>query len=193
MVKPLIASLALVLIGWTSSSAAVDADALWLPLSYQELAPALRKIALAVEADDRCTKVLRGKLHASSQRDKPIYHITCRGSDRHTFAVKVDGLTQDMEFQGAAPAEIKGYSEKRIQAAWNKCEEFLQKKTRFMRNMSRLQQGRPIPDTSELGAVTLVLDFNAEDLQGKPLRYRASCYASNDVPAKLKIGPRPKP
>jgi len=172
---------------------AVDAQSLWLPASYQELAPGLREIALAVEADERCVKVMRGTLHASSQRHIPVYNITCRGADRRTFAVVVDGLTADMEFQGDAPVEIKGFDEKRIQAAWQKCEVFLQKKTRFMHSMKRLQQGRPAPDSSQLGAVTFILDFDAEDLQGKPLHYRATCFASNDVPAKLSIGPRPKP
>jgi len=172
---------------------ALNAQALWLPASYQELAPSLRKMALAVEEDERCVKVLRGSLHASSKREAPIYNITCRGADRRTFAVIVDGLSADMEFQGDAPVEIRGFDEKRIQAAWQKCEEYLQKKTRFMHNMKRLQQGRPTPDGSQLGAVTFVLDFDAEDLQGKPLRYRATCFASNDVPAKLSIGPRPKP
>lgn len=172
---------------------ALNAQSLWLPTSYQELAPSLRKMALAVEDDERCVKVLRGSLHKSSQRQSPVFSITCRGADRRTFAVIVDGLTSEMEFQGDAPVEIKGFDEKRIQAAWEKCEEYLQKKTRFMHQMKRLKQGRPTPDSSQLGAVTFVLDFDAEDLQGKPLHYRATCFASNDVPAKLSIGPRPKP
>jgi len=177
----------------SASVFAVGALSLWLPASYQDLAPGLRKMALAVEGDERCVKVVRGTLHASSQRQTPVYNITCRGADRRTFAVIVDGLTAEMKFQGDAPAVIRGFDEKRIQAAWQKCEEYLQKKTRFMHNMKRLQQGRPTPDSTHVGAVTFLLDFDAEDLQGKPLQYRATCFASNDVPAKLSISPRPKP
>jgi hypothetical protein len=172
---------------------AVGAQSLWLPASYQELAPSLRQIALVVEEDERCVNVMRGTLHASSRREAPVFTVTCRGVDRRTFAVIVDGLTSDMVFQIDKPVEIKGFDEKRIEAAWQKCEEHLQKKTRFMHSMTRLQQGRPMPDSTQAGAVTFVLDFDAEDLQGKPLRYRATCFASNDVPAKLSIGPRPKP
>lgn len=186
------ALLTVLLVCWSPLSLAIGSDALWLPASYNHLMVGMRKAALAVEEDERCVKILRGKMHPRGTKDNPLYLMTCRGQDRRTFTVEVEPVTHNMKFQIDRVVEVKGFNEKRIAAAWQKCSDQLQQKTRFMRNMKPLYQGRPTPDLSEVGAVNMIADFDAENLHGKPLHYRATCSASNEQPAMLKIGPRPQ-
>lgn len=166
---------------------------LWLPSTYRDLMPQLRKAALAVEATEECEKVMQAGLYEPSRKaEVPQFRLLCRDASRRSYAILVDSNTLDMTFPGRKPA-AKGFSSKVIASSWRNCEEQLQRKTRYMKNMVLLTQGMPEPDTSEPEKLKLVVDFDAESVQRQALHYRATCVVTHDKPAILSIKGRPKP
>lgn len=171
---------------------AVEDLDLWLPASSRELMPQLRKAALAVEATEECEKLMQAGLYEASRKaEVPLFRILCRDAERRSYAVLVNSKNLDMTFPGRKPAP-KGFSTKIIASSWRNCQEQLQNKTRYMKNMTLLTKGMPEPDNSVSGQVTLEVDFDAETMQRQPLYYRATCTITHDKPAKLVIKGRPK-
>lgn len=171
---------------------AVEDLDLWLPASARDLMPQLRKAALAVEATEECAKLMQAGLYEASRKaEVPLFLMLCRDADRRSYAVLVNSQTLDMTFPGRKPAP-KGFSNKIIASNWRNCQDQLQRKTRYMKNMVLLTQGMPEPDSSEPDKLTLAVDFDAESLQRQPLHYRATCVITHDKPAQLIIKGRPK-
>lgn len=189
--------IAAALVSVSLSAAAFEDSALWLPASYQSLAPELRQAAKKLEATDTCDKVLRGYLHDSSRSvTEAMFLLVCRAPDRKTFSVMADAHTLELKYPLAAkkkalqPAAV-GVQE-RVKTVWEACQTLYTKKTKFMRNLQTLTEGQPQAEVdSDSKAVGFEIDFDAESLQGTALRYRANCYSPDDkTPPKLTIRAR---
>ena len=174
---------------------AFDDSALWLPGSFQELAPELRQAAKNMEATDRCQKVLRGYLHDSSRSvDDATFMVVCRAPDRKTFSVLVNAQTLEVTYPFADDGKktyVGAELQARVDKVWKACKKLYESKTKFMRNLTTLTKGQPNPEVGEAGEVTLAIDFDAESLQGSPLNYRAKCYSADEkTDTKISIGAR---
>ena len=177
---------------WSLPSLAFEDSALWLPVSYQTLKPELRQAAKKMEAMDSCQKVLRGYLHDSStSQENATFMIVCRAPDRKTHSVLVDAHSLEVEYPLAvdtAKQYVGAELQARVDKVWKTCQAQYKTKTKFMRNLKTLTKGQPEPEVGENGAVTLSIVFDAESLQGSPLKYRAKCHSPDDkTPAKLNI------
>ena len=165
-------------------SVAFEDSALWLPASFQKLAPELRQAAKNMEATDRCQKVLRGYLHDSSRAvDDATFMIVCRAPDRKTYSVMVNAQTLEVTYPFAddgTKTYVGAELQARVDKVWKSCKKLYESKTKFMRNLKTLTKGQPDPQVSDTGAVTLNIDFDAESLQGSPLNYRANCHSPDD-------------
>ncbi len=189
--------IAAVLFIFSLSAGAFEDSALWLPASYQKLAPELRQAAKKLEATETCDKVLRGYLHDSSRSvDDAVFLLVCRAPDRKTFSVLADAQSLELKY----PLAVKKKAEqpvavdvkKRVDTVWAECQALYKTKTKFMRSLDTLTQGQPHPEVDADGsAVGFEIDFDAESLQGAALRYRAKCHSPDDkTPAKLTIRAR---
>jgi hypothetical protein len=185
----------LLILASSASVQAVENDALWLPGSYTKLAHKLRRAALKLEATPRCDKVLRGSLHESTQgMEQAVFLLVCRDPERKTFSVLADANSLELTYMVPLD-ETKVYVgkelRKRVAAVWEDCEAKFESKTRFMRKLKRLQEGRPDPQAKATGEVGFDIDFDAQTLQGKPLLYRAHCFSPDEeTAATLKIRAR---
>jgi len=186
----------LTLMIFASSLSAFEDSALWLPVSYQKLAPELRQAAKKMEALDSCQKVLRGYLHDSSLSiDDATFMIVCRGPDRKTHSALVDAYSLEVLYpivvevpEPEPEPDLEAELKARVEGVWKACEVQYQAKTRFMRNLKTLTEGQPDPVVDEEGMVSFTVDFDAESLQGAALKYRATCQSPDDeTPPKLKI------
>ena len=196
-------SLGLMFVGlalaYTSAVLAYDNEDLWLPVSYQELAPELRQAALKAEASDVCHKLLRGGIHGSSEGlDKAVFFLVCWDADRKTFPILVDANTLEFTFlKKPDPVEEDAEQsvpdpQERIDSVWAECQELYAKKTRHMKSLNTLTHGQPVPDVGEQH-LEFQIDFDALSLQGESLHYRASCISANiETPTKLTIHGRKK-
>ncbi|GAA5316286.1 MAG: hypothetical protein AseanaTS_14900 [Candidatus Pelagadaptatus aseana] len=184
-------SLFLVLLVATPTSWAVNDLDLWLPSSMRDLMPQLRKAALAVEATEECSKLMQAGLYEPSRKaEVPKFRMLCRDANRRSYAVLVNSQSLEITYPGRKP-EVTTFNKKMVASIWRNCQQQLQQKTKFMNDMVLLTKGMPKPDTSEPGALTMLVDFDAKTMQGKPLRYRATCFATLDKPARLTIKGRP--
>ncbi len=182
---------------FSMSSTAFEDSALWLPSSYQELAPELRQAAKKLEATETCDKVLRGYLHDSSRSiEEAVFLLVCRAPDRKTFSVLADARTLELKYPLAvekkAQQPVAADVKKRVEDVWKACQTLYKSKTKFMRNLETLTEGQPHPEVDAVAvAVGFDIDFDAESLQGSTLRYRANCYSPDDkTPPKLTIRAR---
>ncbi len=168
------------------SSAAFEDSALWLPSSYQKLAPELRQAAKKLEATDSCDKVLRGYLHDSSRSlEEAVFLLVCRAPDRKTFSVLADAHSLELKYPLAVDKKPRQYlaadMKVRVDKVWKACQTLYKTKTKFMRNLDTLTAGQPQPEVDDFsGAVGFDIDFDAESLQGTTLKYRANCYSPDD-------------
>ncbi|WP_439134233.1 hypothetical protein [Pseudomaricurvus sp.] len=175
---------------------------LWLPGSYRDLMPKLRASAEKLQATERCDKVLQGKLHASTRDEQnAVFFLVCRDSSRKTFPVLVDANAQEFEFPltpepepepEPEPRDLEAERQAYIQRSWASCESMFSHETRFMPKMQLLSEGQVEP-LEEDGSLLFVIDFDAENLQGQPLQYRAHCsVADEEAQPVLQIQPRQK-
>lgn len=186
-----IISLFLLLVITSPVSWAVDDLDLWLPSSMNSLMPQLRRAALTVEETEECSKVMQGGIYEPSRKaEVPLFRMLCRDANRRSYAVLVNSQTLEITYPGRKP-EVKSFNAKMIGSIWRNCQEQLQQKTKFMNKMKLLTKGMPEPQASEDGSISMFVDFDAETMQGKPLRYRATCFAKLDKPARLTIKGRP--
>jgi hypothetical protein len=239
--KKQVCSLAVIGLLMTDVSLAVDSYNFWLPSSYREWLPEMRQEAEALEKTEACVKVIKATLHESySTRENPVFRFVCRDSQRVSFSILVDAITHKQTYSNperspeaiaarkaaaieeARLAEIEAAKE-RLDASRQKCQQLLDKRTKFMRNLSwvsdglsepkridlegkKKAKGKPKPESvkkavSESEAVedevpqAWVFDaqFDASDLHNRPLRYQARCIVPDEGKVSLKISRRSEP
>lgn len=211
-----VVSMALILCGISVHSYAVDRSRLWLPTSYKHYFAKLRKAAqLAEEKAPRCTEIIDGSLQQKlSTPEQPVFRLICRDENRRSHAMNIDGLTLEVvdldrpggrvnfeqleaeRLQAIKDEELRLADEARLKELqqqkdlWADCQQQVAKKTKNMRAMTVLTEEMPVADGSKEGVTTFLLDFNAEDIYGNPLRYRAACNYRSLEDFTVKIRPR---
>lgn len=192
-----------------TSSFALDEKRLWLPVKYQIHYLKLKEAALQAEALERCVTVLEGTIDLEQgSGDKPIYRIQCRQANGRSYNEMVDGstmktlTTQTLVELVLTEEEIERQrldAEKRVaeelvvrkEALWLMCQNKLQEHTRLMTNRLMLNESMPEPEAYTEEYAVFNLDFDAEDVQGNALHYRARCVAQVGGEVSIKIGKRP--
>lgn len=172
---------------------AVDESRLWMPSNYERQYLDLKKAAEVAEELDRCVKVIRGTIDLNqSTKDKPIYRIQCRQENGRTYNEMVDGLSFDTlttpkvveKVLTADEIEAQRLEEerKRLEEIENTKQVFLQQCLTELESKSklfinkRLLNDSPEPEEFSLEQAKYYLDFDAEDIHGVALKYRAICW-----------------
>lgn len=187
---------------------ALDEKRLWLPTRYQTLFLKLKEAAFAAEAIDRCVTVLRGTLDVEqSTPDHPMYRILCRDPDNRSYTEMVDGLTmetlttpkvveveptpEELERQRLMEEARKAAEEAQRKATfWEICQGRILSRTSLMLNLTWLTEGRPEPNPWSEEEAVFTVDFDAENMWGKPLNYRAICTIRSPEDVDLKVKKR---
>ncbi|MBR9911858.1 MAG: hypothetical protein GYB33_16055 [Gammaproteobacteria bacterium] len=184
---------------YAAAPAALDNNALWLPAKYQKLQPKLRQAALKLEATDRCDRLLRGSLHESSQGlDGAVFLLVCRDTEFKTYAVLADANTLEFAYvkygqsmAGLASGDSDPLLEERLQQLRLECDKLFDRKTRFMKNLQRFDDGQPQMTRGEEQELSLFINFDAESMQGNLLNYQATCTSTQvDSPISFTIRAR---
>ncbi len=162
---------------------AVDEAVLWLPLSQQKLYPRLYQLALQLENTPRCEKVISGKLHEASQASGAMrFFFVCRDDEFRSYSVLADPHRDSFEYPlQIMPPERDLAAERRalLQFGRQQCESLFADKTRYMRELTRLTPALNDVEFDPVGSPAdgwqFQVDFDAVDLQRRPLQYRALC------------------
>ncbi len=188
-IKPLLAINQLVFgLLVAQGAVAFNEDALWLPSSYYTLTSKLILAAEKLESLPECEKVIRGSLHDSTTNEENAkFLFVCQTVDKRTFPVIAAAQTQEFTF----PVPLKSKAdeddnlpenstpierlETRVASAWPICQEEYDRKTRYMIALTTLTKERPAPIVLPEGHISLQIDFDAQDMQGRPLSYSADC------------------
>jgi hypothetical protein len=92
--RPWILIASLLAVALPGPSWSLENSRLWLPTKYRGHYLKLRDAALAAEATDKCTEVLRGTLDLDlSSDEQSFYRVLCRQADGTTYSEVVDGST----------------------------------------------------------------------------------------------------
>lgn len=190
-------------------SVALDEDRLWLPTYYERHYLALRSAALAAEELERCVKVLRGTVDlGQSVEDHLIFRIQCRQQNGFTYNEMVDGITfktltteivrkkmlseeeldalrLEEERQRLEVLEAKKY------AFFCACRDVFEEKTQVFMGREVLTPEPPAKEFTSESAV-FVFKFDAKDVSGADLQYKAICSIEADEPPRLRIRKRRK-
>ncbi len=182
----------------STHSNAVDDSKLWLPSGHVTHFLQLKEAAEAAESLERCTKVLRGTIDFEQSRgDHLIFRILCRQENNKTYNEMVDGqtmetLTTQVVVEDKMSEEelemLRLEEERRKQEAldlkklndWNSCSEALLNDIRLMDSVEWVGDYPPEPDVFNENETSFTIDFDAKNLQGYPLRYRAKCKVSSE-------------
>lgn len=147
----------------SSVASAVDESRLWLPLKYQKYYLQLKTEAERAELSDRCVKVIRGELNFSkSTPGNPVFSIICR--DQAGKSYNIAGI------EPPVPKEV----------FWEKCKDTFERETRLMRGMEVLTAMPPVAQHLSKDRTLYIVDFNAKDIAGVALKYRANCIVDQD-------------
>ena len=187
---------------------ALDASRLWLPKHYQKYYLDLVQAAEAAEALERCTTVLEGTLdREQSLPDYPIYRILCRQGNGRSYNEMVDGksftplttiIEVPTELTQAEKALLQQQEEERKRAeleqqkaeAWQVCDAHLRERVQLMIDPVFLTATQPEPQSVTEHTVTFLVDFDAKNVWGKPLKYSAQCIYRPDQLVNVKINKR---
>lgn len=173
----------------------LNEERLWLPSNHERLYLSLKRSALAAERLERCTKVLRGTLDLdASTSEKPIFRILCLQESGKTYNEMVDGVTGDTLTSAILALDVLNGEKKQkgmglITSAkerfWALCDEGVNKQTKLFNERKRVSDGLdPISFDYDgfSGRFSLLnpravfhIDFDAKDLAGDLLAYRAIC------------------
>lgn len=185
----------------------LDESRLWLPKRYEKLYLDLRDSARAAENLERCVMVLRGTLDLEKSTDQhPIFRIQCRQANGRTYNESVDGLSketlttkievpvalteEELEMQRL---EAQREHEKAMEALklsyLNQCSSVFNEKTKLFNQLERVNEGDELLEFEESGAF-FRFDFNALDVDGEILKYRASCWADEGEKVEIKFKKR---
>ncbi len=203
-----------------------DENRMWLPLSYKRYFGQLKRATQSVANLERCSEVRSASLETNlSRKQLPVFKIVCRDNDKRTFAMKVDGSSQDIldsRFDGGrisfadylaelefrrleklrleelrrqeqerqAELERQQAEQQRQEDCWLQCQALLARRTKHMRELTWLTKEMPQPDLSRPEHLIYRVDFDARDLRGRTLRYRAICDAQGEDKIEVKIRPR---
>lgn len=159
--------------GWSATASAVDDNRLWLPLKYQKYFLQLKAEAEAAEASEKCVEVLQGQLDVDTTTpDIPAFNIVCRDRNGRSYNIAGESMEVPEQFH------------------WQKCKRQLAQETRMMAQMRYISVLPPEPEQMEdQDKVKYTVDFDARDISGTALHYRATCVA-DDKTASLNIKAR---
>lgn len=182
-----------------SEANGLDESRLWLPTKYERHYLDLRDSALAAEALDRCVSVVSGTVDLQRSREQAlIFRIQCRQENGRTYNEMVDGNTKKTlttvieEPKALTPEELEQLrldEERRLQEAreaqrlvlFQACLERFQSKTQLFEGLKLLNEGSETQEfDEEKNKAKFYFDFDAVDMDNKPLQYRAVCMASDD-------------
>lgn len=185
----------------------LDESRLWLPSNYERVYLDLKASALAAEALERCSKVLRGTIDLRQSTDgHPIFRIQCRQPNGRTYNELVDGLTHEtlttvkVIEKALTPEELEA---RRLEALLKEQKVINDKKARFLLIcLSEFKESTQLfidlvllnpnaePEEFELDKAKFYLDFNAKDVNDVDLEYRAICMVQEEEGAELHIRKR---
>lgn len=163
---------------------AVDQSQLWLPRNYYRHFKSLYHAAEVAEATERCRYVIAGTVNlARSSHELPIFQITCRDSERQTFAWIIDGLSYDILNLPPPPdPEMVAQQQLRekLQIYWSKC--FSQLKTRAgsLRGLAWQTQEMPEAEMAGENDIRFSITFNAIANSGRRLSYIGECHFAEE-------------
>lgn len=165
---------------------ALDESRLWLPKSHERIYLNLKKSAEAAEALDRCHSVVRGTIDLTqSTKEYPIFRIMCRQANGRTYNEMVNGLTfEPLTTKAPSLEEID------VDKILQDCLVVLEQKTQLFID-KKMVDDEPKPEVVSLERVRFNLDFDAKNMNGASLRYRAVCNTEKEGPSKVKIKMRP--
>ncbi len=198
------------LMGLASFSYSFDDKSLWLPGKYGSLFLDLKKAAQSAENLERCVTILRGTIDLDdSTSGHPVYRFLCRQSNGRTYNEMVDGLTFETlttiievpveptaeELEALRLAEEKRKQEAldaRILHLWSLCEAELALKVRLMNDIQWITEFPAVPDEITDESAVFTVDFDAKNVQGAALAYRAKCRFSENDALNVRISARTK-
>lgn len=200
-------SLLALLMAPLGSSLALDESRLWLPSNYESLYLDLKAAAQKAELLDRCVTVMRGTLDLSqSSTVHPIYRIMCRQENGRTYNEMVDGLTFDT-LTTVVPVVIALTDEEREaqrleeerreqevlerqkQSYLSECLAVLDEKTKLFIDKKVLREDIE-PESFSMDEAKFYIDFDAKDVNGIALEYRAICVVAKEADTKIYIRKR---
>lgn len=186
---------------------ALDESRLWLPVTYQTHYLQLIQAAAAADEVDRCVTLLEGTIDTEqSVPGHPIYRILCRQENGQSYNEMVDGLTYEtLTTPKVVPvvmsadererrrlkeeARLQEERQRHKHSLWLACQQALLERTALMANLKWLSDKEPEPITFDGTDAVYRVDFDAEDVWGKALYYRAVCTATPDN-VELNLGKR---
>ncbi|WP_075188355.1 hypothetical protein [Teredinibacter haidensis] len=179
---------------------AINEERLWLPAKYHKYYLDLKESAQAAENLDICVEVLRGTLDfEQSSKNRPIFRIQCRREDGLSYNEMVDGVSKET-LTHKAPTEgplsvkeverLRMLEEKRKQDYRESCLDEFQKQTIFMLGLQlhTPEQANPLEFNDD--SAVFIMEFDAKNIAGTPLKYRATCRVGTDKSAEVVIKPR---
>jgi len=178
-------------LGVPGSLSALDENRLWLPKSYERIYLDLKRSAEAAESLDRCVTVLRGTIDfEQSTKAHPIFRIQCRQANGRTYNEMVNGITyetlttvEETEDMVAEKLDIQK------QAYWQQCNDAFVEKTRLFLDLSVLNE-KPEPEEFSLDHALFRILFDAKDMDGNQLKYKAVCSVKKDQGAVIRVRKR---
>lgn len=176
---------------YSGAALAVDESRLWLPKTYHSKYIDLVKAAAAAENLERCVDVLEGTIDLSqSTKQHPKYRILCRQPNGRSYNEMVDGLTFEPHNKPDPEAEERQRrreEQKRRIEFVQLCEDELAASTKKMIDFMRITEEQPEPHVWEPEEAQYQIDFDAKNIWGDKLRYRALCTVSADKKVEMEI------
>lgn len=201
----LISSLALSL-----PAASLDKARLWLPTSYQTLYLPLKQAAHTALQLERCVTVLEATVDLEQSRPgHAIFRILCRQENGRNYNEMVDGLTfatlttvetppvalsaeelERLEYEKELQRQLE--REALHQEMWLACAQDLELRVQNMIDLTWLSSALPEATEESDSYAKFHRDFDAKDVWGKNLRFRAICRAESPEQFDIRIIPRPQ-
>lgn len=159
----------------------LDESRLWLPKGYERQYLDLKEAAEAALKLDRCVKVMRGTIDmAQSTKEHPIFRIQCRQSSGRTYNEMVDGLSKEtLTTVEVDESQDENALEEQEAQFWTMCKQAFDEKTRFFSGLS-LKLERSEAESFSLDSAKYIIEFDAEDMHGQALKYKAVCIINGD-------------
>lgn len=193
------------LLGGTAGSNVhgLDESRLWLAHSHSKYHIRLVRAAKTVEIMDRCQEVIEGTLDtAQSRSEKPMFRILCRQRNGKSYNEMVDGMTFEVitrpkpvaresssgQLQLSA-VELRERAEQRRRARtlWQLCDKAIRNRSKLMMEFKWASPSAPKPLSIDAGSAVFEAYFDAKDIWGQGLFYKANCKVEADKVVQLLI------